>query len=86
MRHRFAARTAGAVGELPGGADGDPGVAGHRRHPQMQSHPAALVAMITSETGSDGGFALTGGWGAEEQGRADGGHDYWQDERLAGKR
>ena len=42
VRHRRAARGAGEMREQPGGADGDAGIAGHRRHPQMQARVALL--------------------------------------------
>ena len=42
VRHRRAARGAGQMREQPGGADGDAGIAGHRRHPQMQARVALL--------------------------------------------
>ena len=41
--HRRAARGAREMGELPGGADDDAGIAGHRRHPQMQPRFSSLV-------------------------------------------
>ena len=43
VRHRRAARGAGQMREQPGRADGDAGIAGHRRHPQMQARLALLV-------------------------------------------
>ena len=42
VRHRRAARGAGEMREQPGGADGDAGIAGDRRHPQMQARVALL--------------------------------------------
>ena len=44
VRHRRAARAAGEMREQPGRADGDAGVAGRRRHPQMQAGLALLRA------------------------------------------
>ena len=39
-------------------------------------HPAALIAVITSESGGDGGFTLAGGRGGEQQSGAGGGHEF----------
>ena len=43
VRHRRAAWGARKACELPGSPDGDAGIAGHRRHPQMQAGLAPLV-------------------------------------------
>ena len=42
VRHRRAARGARQMREQPGGADGDAGIAGDRRHPQIQARVASL--------------------------------------------
>ena len=48
MRHRCAARAAGQMREQPGRADGDAGIAGHRRHPEMQARACAAGSLQTT--------------------------------------